>query len=526
MIGLKKKLKAPLIIFAVTLVAYTLTTGGHLYSPDEEVLFRTTEALASGRGLAIEPYVQGFATRPGVRPRADGREYQQYGVGQPLLAVPLVWIGEGLSRFGTRFEWRRIYGDHPYAPHRTSGKSTARAYATRWAVSWFNVLVGAGLVLLVYGLCLEITRDRTASKTAALLYALGSLAWPHSRPFFTESCAALMIVLAWWALLRALRGRMTAWCFIAGMAAGYAVLVRNDSLFAYPGLALLLLGPIVKACRSGGRPVWPAWVAFGVPVAAAGVFLLALNTVLFGGPFASGYSDQPEGVRFSTPIMAGLFGFLFSVGKGMFFFSPALALSFLGWRPLGLLGREHVKGLLWALALTIAVPLLIHAKWQNWAGGWCWGPRHIFLIHPFLAVPIAAWLARPWGRATRITLAVSFVVGVAIQLLGSSQDFIRFHNRFFRAPGSMEAFHIRYDDADQAFWSQYYSNSFRREPAPDAPFNPLPILIPPAPIQDSLYVPQRSVWTGYPRMLKDGEIDNFWIRFLARYRPAAPGIPP
>jgi len=63
--------------------------------------------------------------------------------------------------------------------------------------------LGALLAALLYLVCLEITGHGRAAAGAALLYALGSLAWPHSRPFFTESCAAFFILLAWYALLRA-----------------------------------------------------------------------------------------------------------------------------------------------------------------------------------------------------------------------------------------------------------------------------------------------------------------------------------
>ena len=55
------------------------------------------------------------------------------------------------------------------------------------------------------------------------------------------------------------------------------------------------------------------------------------------------YSDQTEGIQFSTPVLAGLYGFLMSVGKGMFFFSPPLFLAF--W---GLTGQPWGYFLLWA----------------------------------------------------------------------------------------------------------------------------------------------------------------------------------
>lgn len=48
----------------------------------------------------------------------------------------------------------------------------------------------------------------------------------------------------------------------------------------------------------------------------------------------------------------------------------------------------------------------------------------------------------------------------------------------------------------------------------------------PRPIQDSIYVPEASVWNGYRDMLEQGFLDNFWFR-LARQLSAggATGAP-
>src|SRR5262249_12441897 len=153
----------------------------------------------------------------------------------------------------------------------------------------------------------EIVSDRRAAAWAACLYAFGSLAWPHTRPFFTESLAALCIVIAWWAVLRALRGCMIPWMVLAGVFAGYAALVRMDSVLAYPGLAVLMLGPVVESCRARKLPIAAAWAAFALPAACCGAVLLGLNWSHFGGLLKTGYGDQPEGVHFGTPMLAGLF---------------------------------------------------------------------------------------------------------------------------------------------------------------------------------------------------------------------------
>ena len=74
---------------------------------------------------------------------------------------------------------------------------------------------------------------------------------------------------------------------------------------------------------------------------------------------------------------------------------------------------------------------------------------------------------------------------------------------------------VVYDDLDRAFWGNYYQLYFRRQAG--QPPQPVP-LYPPRPIQDSIYIPQVSVWSGYPQMLNEGYLDNFWIRLIGERR--------
>lgn len=509
-------MKQACIVFFVSLAAYLLTAGGHLYSPDEEIMFRMAESLVEDRDLGIEPVAEGFATRPGI----DGKEYAQYGVGQPLLSIPFYVLGRALAPMGSDAAWARAYGlPDENSPGWWGEGATAGVIAPRLLVSFFNILASALLSGLVCLLLIEMTGHRRASTLAAFLYALGSLAWAHSRPYYSEICAVFFVVLAWYALFRACRGRMTAWTFLAGAATGYAALVRMDSVILYPATGLLLLGPLWKAARER-RPAVHPYIVFCVPALGCGSVILLLNHFHFGGPFESGYADQTEGINFSTPLLAGLYGFVFSAGRGLFFFSPALVLGLYGWNVL----YRHDRWIMLATLGATLFPLCFMAKWQNWAGGWTWGPRHIFMIHPFLIIPAAFWLAHGWDRARRAVATGLLVVGIAVQLLGSSQDFIAYYSLYFR---NMNGRYFRelYDVFDAAYWGQYYQVHLHR---PNEQPMEVPFALLPAPVQHSVYVPQYTAWRAYPLMMSDyGMFDNLWWRLLRNPgEPAPPGEPP
>ena len=222
---------SPLRVFGIVLACYALTAGGHLYSPDEEILFRTTRALATRASLAIEP-LEGFATRPASPPRPDG--------GSMANTASASRFSRFLSTMPGRCCLMLAVMRPGHGSTATRLPGGAAEIAPRWAVSWFNIFAGAALAALICAVGNALFGGGGAP--AALMFALGTMIWPHSRQFFSE-IAAVTCLLGSWLLLAHLdkpspsirRPRQTV--FLAGAAAAYAVLVRMDSLFAVPGLA-------------------------------------------------------------------------------------------------------------------------------------------------------------------------------------------------------------------------------------------------------------------------------------------------
>ncbi len=476
------------------------------------MLFRATRSFANGQGFAIVPVAAGgrsFASRAATPPRADGREYPHYGIGQPILAAPLVWIGNGLARLGGDGAWSRAYGRQPYGPDQLGFAPTAAELAPRWACSWFNVLLGAAMAVLVYLLCLETAGSERAATAATLLYALGSLAWPHSRTFFTEQLAGFCLLFAFYGLLRATRRGPVKWCAVAGCAAGWAFLTRNDAVLAYPGLALMMLGPIVAAARAQGRSFWPAWIAFAAPVVCAGAWQLLLNRLRYGSFLASATATRRRGCisrrrssRGSTDscsarargcsLLAGAgaeFLRLGRAGQGVARAASGARLG-AGADDPGAAGRHvEVAELAGRLVLGPA-PHLPDSRVPGRAAGGVAGRR----VGP-CGADRGACLSdrRRRGATARRGRQLQRVLPCVLSLARRPQRLLR---------------PLR--PADQQYWSNYYTLLWRERP--DAQPQPLRFLFPPAPIQNSIYFPQQTVWAGYPALIRRGRVDNFWLR--------------
>jgi hypothetical protein len=173
---------------------------------------------------------------------------------------------------------------------------------------------------------------------------------------------------------------------------------------------------------------WPVFLAFGAVTTAFVAVLAWLNYSRFGSFFATGYSDQPEGIKFLIPV-EGLGGFLFTPGKSIFLYSPILIL---GVAALPTFYREE-RRLAAGILLGAGAFLLFESSWQNWEGGWCWGPRHVIQLTPLLLLPAGAvLLPRVSERPGWVLplLGICLLVAIPIQFLGFSVDFIEVLHRY------------------------------------------------------------------------------------------------
>lgn len=474
-----------IIWFLGFLIFYHLTISGQLSSPDEEVLFRVARAVALTGSSAVAPIQAGFATRQGL----DGKQYAQYGLGQPLLAIPWYWLGRWWAQADPVD--RSWFLPSPYHQH----EQTWQAYQERFGVTLFNGWVSAALAALAGWCAARLWGNGHAGTWVALATGLGTMVWPYAKTFFSEPLAALFLLTAWACLV--CLADLPHWVLLSGLAMGWAVLVRLDSLAFLPGFLFL-------ACWAKPRP-WLNAVLWLAPISLACGFLGWVNYERFGFIFSSGYSDQPEGIAFSTPLLEGLHGLLLSPGRSLFLYGPALVLAPYGWVRLARSRRRIVLG-----TVLAGVPfLLAMASWQNWEGGWCWGPRHIYQLTPLLALGIG-WLGagsfKTWTPWKRGLLWSWCVVSVFISGLGVSANAITAYAEILALVP--ESPHTRLQETLIA----------GKQAAQLSPgmAGQLAGQIEQLARQDSLYAPRLCPLTLHLRLVRRGQLDLMLVRSLKR----------
>jgi len=417
---------ALVILVALLFVIYTLTSAGKFHIVDEVSLFSVTEAVAQRDAVDTNAIAwTQWVNSPGEVLGAfgpDGQVYSKKGPAPALLAVP----------------W--------YLLLRTIARLDIGIGLVQGTLLW-NGLLTALTAALLWLTALRLGYSDRVGGTLALLFGLGTIAWPYANHFFGEPLSALSLLLCFYAICTFRHTGHLGWMGLAGLAAGVAIatVVAHSLLIAVLtlyGLTCFLYVPTQagepRARRSQLWRLLGAALAFGTPIVLTGLCLLWYNLIRFGNPFDTGYHFA-SGEGFTTPLLTGLWGLLGSPYRGLFWHTPLFLATLFGFSRF--LRRHVVEG---AVIFGLSFVLIsLYSRWWMWWGGFAWGPRFLVPLTPFwvlllaesLAVIEARWDAREtrsWltgGRALGgmgLVVASCALLSVAVQLLAVSVNYVNY----------------------------------------------------------------------------------------------------
>ncbi len=271
-------------------------------------------------------------------------------------------------------------------------------------------LIAALSVGLLY-LALRQAASPAVALLMALAYGLASNTWAISsqalwRHGFTELGFALFL----WALLT--RPETRAGSFWAGM--GLALAAANK-----PANGLMAIAFLVYLARHGRQRLWP----FLAPLCSLGLLALCYNFYFFGhvlGAVANPLSARGANVRFDlshSTFLNGFAGLLVSPNRGLLIYTPWIVFSLWGLARLWMDRR-----LAWGRYLAIALAAIFsgHARFWGWWGGWCYGPRYLTDILPFLAfLLVPVWARIRTSSRLRVVFALSVLAALWVQVVGA-----------------------------------------------------------------------------------------------------------
>jgi hypothetical protein len=371
---------------------FCCTAPGRIGYPDDEIVFQTTQSLVERGSFEIE----GIAKRTGERedrptgtfgwaPGREGRRYGFFGQGLSVVAIPMYLIAD--ATVGSVPErWRYAIRSDLFTFHQRSLDADWR----RLVVSLTNSLI-TPLAAVLLGLWLQILgHGPRASLLTALVYALGTTAWPYAGTLLSEPLSALVLLGAALEISRWHVHADARHLWIAAALAGMSVHVHVLNVLALPCLVGYGIGPSLT--RVGLRETVQqldrrTWIV-AASMCVLGLALLGFSQWWrFGSPFETGRFDHYG--RWVWP-WRGVVTMLLAPGRSLLIYSPPLLLALAAWPALR---RRDPSTAVFVLALAL-LRLLFVACRSDWHGGWAIGPRYLVPTIPFLLVPLAGWLER------------------------------------------------------------------------------------------------------------------------------------
>lgn len=368
-----------LILFGI----YGLSTGGHIYSVDDELKYEATRALAHGEPsvpITYESFPMLYRERP------DGEFTTVYGIGQSVIALPFYAVGRTLVGFT----------DSPSAD-----------IAVRTTVLLTNSLIGALIAAALVLLCRELGASQRSAILLAVCYSVGTYALPLMKTFGSEPGTALCLTAGTWLVFKAHRTGGLELFALSAFVVGTAALFRVSSLVFLPIVGLYVVASARQmSLKRRGLEV----LSFSVGGLASLAMLGASNVWRYGRMLEIGYGD----VDTSYPLARGVVNLLFSPGKSIFLFAPVtivvLAAIVRYWR------RVDLRIAL--LITLVAVNTYTIARLPVWAGDHAWGPRYVQVVLPLIVAvgSIVAHRSR-WRAAISVAALVGFLVPASLGTL-------------------------------------------------------------------------------------------------------------
>jgi hypothetical protein len=303
--------------------------------------------------------------------------------------------------------------------------------------------VSASLIAAMSGAVLFLAFRKIASAkvslAVALIYGLTSNTWAiSSQALWRHGLTELSFAFLLWALFRVSDSRRAPlW---AGLA--LAVAAANKPLEA------IMIVPFLFCF---GRRSWKGLFMFLTPLLLLGSLVFSYNLYFFARPLGV-YPTSPAGygsfagegrarLPFFTGFGIGLAGLLVSPSRGLLIYTPWTAFAFWGATKIW---KEKCPGWGRPLLMALTAIFVVQAGFgEEWFGGWCFGPRYLTDLLPFLAWFLVPLWTSIWSRPV---LRAAFVATVAIAL------WVQVVGAFYYPSGNWDESPINVDLQPRRLW--------------------------------------------------------------------------
>jgi 4-amino-4-deoxy-L-arabinose transferase-like glycosyltransferase len=425
-------------LFLILIIVYLFFV--QWYGWNEQSHLSLTRAIVEEKRFEIDSY----ANQTGDRSFYKNHYYTDKNPGLSFLASPVYLTWSFLYNFFPQSFKQKYPGDNRFVTEIQDTATiltyidpgiftlSAMIFLTLFLSSIFSALTA----VLIYKISKRFTTEKY-SLLMALAYGIGTIAFINALHFMIHSLATFLSFFSFFILFTQKDAEWKKFG-LAGFLAGFAIVV--DQLNLLIALPLLFYAFYVNKKKS---------VLFLSSLVIGVMPLLIYNFLNFGNPLtlALAHIDRsifntanPETFSFSgkslekkffeasfdltrileffhfksNPNPYVMLRLLFYPYRGLFVYSPILFLSFIGMILMFKKQRAEVVIILF----TLFSFLYIISMRSSWWGGYCFGPRYLLPVVPFLTFPIALIFKKNTSKLLLILILSLFLISIFISSLG------------------------------------------------------------------------------------------------------------
>ena len=375
--------KIYLFVFIFSVLAFF--SNGH-YGGDGLENYLTAESIVLDHDLTIhdrpfEPKEIRYEARGLVD--SKGAYSSVYGIGMPILLIPLYLLGSFISRFV------------PHIPH---------DYITQFTVSMANPAIIALTALVLFIFLEKLAFSRRTAFFTVICYSFCTISFIYARSGFSEPAIGFFVLLAMLLIYKYETTLLSRYLLYAVCCVGYTLLIKKNSFLYLPLIAAYLVYKSIKIKQL--KPLVKLWLAVTLPVAS---FVL----IYFYATAQSTFTGLVEdGTVLGYQMLKGLYYYFLSPGKGFFLYNLPLILALFAIKDFTKRRKE--------LAIYIMVFILINTIYYSlkFVRGtlFSWGPRYIYPLVPFMCIFMAEFIENSRTVARKTLTLIFCISGFLIQL--------------------------------------------------------------------------------------------------------------
>ena len=361
---MKKELK----IFLTFFLVYILFAQSYGWS--EVTRLDLTMAVVDDGSFNINSFYQ----NTGDRAIIDNSYYADKAPGLSFLALPIYAVFKFL--FG-----QPVVGDWLYAPF-----SQSYAFLMFLCVVFTSALFGSLSVVLVYKVTGFFSVKKLYRNIVFLTYGFGSLVFVYSRIFQSHVLSAFLSILCFYLLLKMKYEKQSKdYSFVIGLLAGFAVMI-DYVMILFLGLLFILLWFYFRNWKKSLKFIFGSSIFLILIL----LYNFSITDSLFDFPYFhmdTSFWDKGSGLsqQFNPSIEKVPFVFmrlLFFPYRGLFFYYPILLFSVIG---LFFMFKKYKFETIFIALLSLCF-IIYNLLMHTWWGGYCFGPRHLTPLMPFLMI--------------------------------------------------------------------------------------------------------------------------------------------